>query len=40
MRNVQKIIDTLGGLEALKRHPIRCIEDTPFVRCPNEYREM
>jgi hypothetical protein len=36
MRNVQKIIDTLGGLEALKRQPIR-LEVSGFMRLVIEH---
>jgi hypothetical protein len=36
MRNVQKIIDTFGGLEALKRHPIR-LEAPGFMRLVIEH---
>jgi hypothetical protein len=36
MRNVQKIIHTCGGLEALKHHPIR-LEVPGFMRLVIEY---
>jgi hypothetical protein len=36
MRNVQKIIDTLGGLEALKHRPIR-LEAPGFMRLVIEH---
>jgi hypothetical protein len=36
MRNVQKIIETRGGLETLKHHPIR-LEAPGFMRLVIEY---